>query len=175
MFLSKIKKVYHKLSIKNGSLENQSHEKNSKIKSIAFLIDINKLDSNDLDELINFFNKNFNDFFNKNIFLYKSIPSKNNISNLTTFTLKDFSIIGTAKSLSLKQFIDTNFDLLINFFSYNDVSLHSIALQSNAKFKVGFKSQIDYYNDIIFKIGIEESEIFFQELKKYLKILQKIE
>jgi hypothetical protein len=85
---------------------------------------------------------------------------------------KSFGVNGAIKSKSLQDFVDEDFDVLINFYEKNSVELNYIAAASKAKFKVGF-SEVDHrINDLIIGSTTNDSNLFISELKKYLKILQ---
>ncbi|EZH72058.1 hypothetical protein ATO12_24275 [Aquimarina atlantica] len=85
---------------------------------------------------------------------------------------KSFGVNGAIKSKSLQDFVDKDFDVLINFYEKNSVELNYVAAASKAKFKVGFAEVDNRINDLIIGSTTNDTNLFISELKKYLKILQ---
>ncbi|WP_234387199.1 MULTISPECIES: hypothetical protein [Aquimarina] len=85
---------------------------------------------------------------------------------------KSFGVNGAIKSKSLQDFVDKDFDVLINFYEKNTVELNYVAAASKAKFKVGFAEVDNRINDLIIGASTNDTNLFISELKKYLKILQ---
>ncbi len=85
---------------------------------------------------------------------------------------KSFGVNGAIKSKSLQDFVDKDFDVLINFYEKNSVELNYVAAASKAKFKVGFAEVDNRINDLIIGSTTNDANLFISELKKYLKILQ---
>ncbi len=88
------------------------------------------------------------------------------------YNFKSFGVNGKVKSNSLTTFINTNFDVLINFYSESKLGLDYVASASMAKFKVGFAEVDNRINDLIIGASTNDTNLFISELKKYLKILQ---
>ena len=107
------------------------------------------------------------------IFIMRKFKKKDKPSDIH-FTVKDFGWIGEINNPNLQKFIETPFDLFINFDAYNNVYIKYLTLMSKGKFKVGYSKTDDrLYN---FMIVHEEDDLktFISELKKYLKILNKL-
>ncbi len=85
---------------------------------------------------------------------------------------KSFGVNGTIKNKSLQDFVDTNYDVLINFYEDSLIELDYVAAASKAKFKVGFTTVDHRINDLIIGATTNDTNLFISELKKYLKILQ---
>ena len=85
---------------------------------------------------------------------------------------KSFGVKGAIKNESLKEFIDKDYDVLINFYAEDKIELHFVAAASKAKFKVGFAEVDNRINDLIIGSATNNTNLFMTELKKYLKILQ---
>ncbi|WP_241448700.1 DUF6913 domain-containing protein [Aquimarina pacifica] len=88
------------------------------------------------------------------------------------YNFKSFGVNGKVKSSSLNNFIDTDFDILINFYSESKLGLDYVAAASKAKLKVGFAEVDNRINDLIIGASTNDTNLFISELKKYLKILQ---
>ncbi|MDH7448264.1 DUF6913 domain-containing protein [Aquimarina sp. 2201CG14-23] len=85
---------------------------------------------------------------------------------------KSFGVGGTVKSNSLNEFIQKEYDVLINFYSESKLELDYVAAASKAKFKVGFAEIDNRINDLVIGAANQNTNLFISELKKYLKILQ---
>ncbi|MBW1297734.1 hypothetical protein GBO31_19645 [Aquimarina litoralis] len=85
---------------------------------------------------------------------------------------KSFGVGGSIKSNSLTQFINKDYDILINFYSESKLELDYVAAASKAKFKVGFAEIDNRINDLVIGSANQNTNLFISELKKYLKILQ---
>lgn len=105
-----------------------------------------------------------------NLVFVKKI-SKENISE-NDFSENDIGILGNIKSERILKVINKEFDLLINF-SKDNLHLDCLTVNSKAKFKVGHSKSDNRLYD--FMIDIDDITVFISELKKYLKILNKIE
>lgn len=106
--------------------------------------------------------------------LYSS-KSKNNESNLpTTFTIKDINWKGEITNPAVTDFMDTKFDLLVNYYDLERAILLNITHNSKAFFKVGFSSIDKRLNHLMIQTNAENYTVFVHELFRYLKILNKI-
>jgi len=85
---------------------------------------------------------------------------------------KCFGMNGVIKSTALKEFVNKEYDVLINFYSEDKLELNYIATASKAKFKVGLAEIDNRINDLVIGKAINDVNLFVSELKKYLKILQ---
>lgn len=90
------------------------------------------------------------------------------------FTLKDFSLFGKVVGENLKHALDKKYDMLITINETNDVVLNVLTLESKALFKVGLQQQDEVLNDLVLSVNIGDTEVFNSELKKYLKVLNKL-
>jgi hypothetical protein len=111
----------------------------------------------------------------KNVKIYSFRPDKKKqVVFYKHFTKKDFGWRGTVQQPSFKIFIDTPFDLLIGYFSKNNLYLESAVLQSSATFKVGISNVNQQLYDMEIAEVPSKTEGFLLELKKYLIVLKKI-
>ena len=86
---------------------------------------------------------------------------------------KDFGLSGKFKNDEVIELLNSNIDLLINYVKNNHY-LKSLVVQSNASFKVGFLDENKFIYDLMIEADENDFIIFNCELKKYLKILNKI-
>ena len=89
-------------------------------------------------------------------------------------SLKNISFAGEIDKTEVINFLDTPFDLLINYYDVNKYALLLLSIKSKANFKVGFDTVDKRVNHFIIKTLVDEYEMFTLELFKYLKILNKI-
>ena len=91
-----------------------------------------------------------------------------------SFYEKDFSWNGTLKSKEVNNFLDTDFDMLIDYTKAHNIYNKYFATKSKAKFKVGYANIDDRLYDLMIAVENEEINQFNNELVKYLKILKKL-
>ena len=106
---------------------------------------------------------------------YPKLQEKlNEVFDYPTFSHKDLSWHGTVDKKEVNDFIETPFDLLVNYYDVNKSGLLLLSTKSKAKFKVGFDTVDKRVNHFIIKSLVENYNEFVLELFKYLKILNKI-
>jgi hypothetical protein len=108
------------------------------------------------------------------ILVFKDKIKKNEVFDYPVFSNKDLSWTGTIDKKVVKEFVNEPFDLLINYYDTEKVSLLLVSHLSKASFKVGFASIDKRLNHFMINTNAENYKIFMDELFKYLKILNKI-
>lgn len=111
---------------------------------------------------------------NISILVYKDKIKKKELINEPFLTLKNISYSGEIEKKEVNNFVNTPFDLLINYYDINKSALLLLSIKSQAKFKVGFDTVDKRVNHFIIKTLVEDFNEFVLELFKYLKILNKI-
>lgn len=84
---------------------------------------------------------------------------------------KEVSVAGNFKSEAIRDFMKESFDFLICYFSKKNRIGTLLAAESHANFKIG--NSPDDYGIYDVEIKAENTEVFQQEVLKYLKILKK--
>ena len=109
---------------------------------------------------------------NKSIYLLGFINKKNNESirdlypDLGFISKKDLSWYRVPKRLSSSRFIKGEYDILINYYLIDSLSLQYISALSNAKFRIGhYRDQNLYCNDFLIDLGETQS---LEELQKLI-------
>ena len=97
-----------------------------------------------------------------------------NLSWNACYSSKNFSWNGTLNNPEIQSFLNTEFDVLISYYSQDILELKYATATSKAKFKVGVFQKDKRINDLIIKTELKAIDIFVNELKKYLNILNKI-
>lgn len=90
------------------------------------------------------------------------------------FTEKHVNWSGEFTEPTFQNFLAQPFDLIIGYFDINHLYLEKAIFKSKATFKVGFASVNSKLYEIEISAHTENRKQFFLELKKYLKILNKI-
>ena len=87
---------------------------------------------------------------------------------------RNISIMGEISKPEVLNFLETPFDLLINYYDVSKFTLMILSIRSKANFKVGFDTIDKRVNHLIIKGEVENYKEYTAELFKYLKILNKI-
>jgi len=93
-------------------------------------------------------------------------------NNSAYFNEHSFGLGGEVKRKTLNEFIQKEYDVLINFYAQDKLELNFVAAASKAKLKVGFAATDNRINDLVIGTPVVDTTLFIAELKKYLKILQ---
>jgi len=112
---------------------------------------------------------------NLEIIIFENLKDDFVTQHYNTFSEKDFGMFGKTKAQNLIDFVDTKYDLLINYCSSESVFANVVALRSQAAFKVSFANE-ELANLYDFTIDVDSNkvDIFNDELAKYLQILELI-
>ncbi len=134
---------------------------------------------------------NFDEFNNYEIFrnFFKSIGILENKVKFITFITddkltpnswdayfnpKNFGWNGKINGVELQEFVGLEFDALISYYKEDNLELNLVTALSKANFKIGISSKDQRLNDFIINVNPNQTEIFKEELIKYLKVLNKI-
>lgn len=124
------------------------------------------------------FNKLINDFSLQpngvKIIGYKKDQAVNSPFGIQFFTDKDLGWNGTIENGFVSEFLDREYDVLINYYTEDKLVLKLLTARTNARIKVGFPLVDSKLNDLIFDTSIQNFDVFKGELKKYLKVLNEI-
>ena len=172
MFLNYFKNFYIKKYVKNKLSNVTNLFQNAKVTTVGILVDETLIIKKEalIDQLVN----NGIDVNNIRLLVFKDKIQKKETYNYPIFSQSDLSLIGKIINKDAEAFIAEPFDLLINYYDVEKVSLIIATNESRAKFKVGFESIDKRLNHFIIESKIEDYGIFVTELFKYLKILNKI-
>lgn len=163
----KSKTIQKRIIKKYEQNQAQNNKYNSKIEKVLLLIEDGAKDTT--PELIR---KKFD--WKENVvstLIYVDLKQSDLIED-NTFSVKDLNWFGKLKSASVKECLDQEFDVCINLVS-NELGL-LISLESNAKFRVGVDEQFANFYDLTIALESGDLNIFVDELKRYLEILNKI-
>ncbi|WP_290625575.1 hypothetical protein [Altibacter sp.] len=112
----------------------------------------------------------------KDVKVFSFLESKRKLPSLRHNQVynKDFTWKGELHNQNAQEFLDVPFDVLIGYYKGSNEFLDLMVSASKAKFKVGVIHADPRLYDLIIAIPPENVNGFRDELKKYLKILNKI-
>lgn len=142
------------------------------IQTIGCIVDLEKFDSVDsFYELISEFSLRPNSV---KIIGYKEYYDKT--SPYATPVISDDDLGWDAKIENgyALEFLSREYDLLINYFTEEKLMLQLMTVKTKARFKVGFGEVDKSFNDLILNTPINDFQTFKKEMKKYLRVLNKI-
>ncbi|MCF6349988.1 MAG: hypothetical protein L3J23_03030 [Flavobacteriaceae bacterium] len=164
-----IKKTEKLLKRRN---EENALEVSSRVNTVGIIVDEgSKFNFESLKEL----QKNIaSDSTNFHVLTCKNTTDNYNEFRGVSFNEKDFSWNGTLKSKEVNFFLESNFDMLIDYTKSATIYKKYLVAKSNAKFKVGYAAIDNRLFDFMIAVENEKISQFNKELIKYLKILNKI-
>lgn len=129
----------------------------------------------------NFFNKyEFSEILikklqirNPKVYSYRKF-SKDHKKSYKHFSEKDFNWKGHVLDSSFQSFLEEPFDLLICYYPKKNIFLEYAEASSEATFKVGFSDASTGFFNLDIACDENRVDLFFDEMKKYLKILHKL-
>jgi hypothetical protein len=157
--------------IKNNTEKTRNIDKKSidKIKSVGVLARADLFKTYDFtDKLIEEIGLRNNTI---EVALFDELKPNETIEIYNVYTGKAFGMYGKIKDNRLKNFVDTEFDLLINYCDSDCIFGHVTGFKSKAIIKAGFELDDSSYYDISIKVSGNKIDTFNDELVKYLNIL----
>ena len=105
---------------------------------------------------------------------YRYFYDKNSPYSTPVFSDKDLGWRGKIENSYALEFLNREYDLLINYYTEDKLLLQLMTLKAKARIKVGFGEVGNNLNDLIFNTFINDFKIFKKELRKYLIALNEI-
>lgn len=90
-------------------------------------------------------------------------------------TLRGINWLGKFKSKEVNEFLTRRFDILICYQSQPDKVLDKLISSSEADFKIGRLEGSTRVFDLAIGTSFSEIEVFTEEVKKYLRILNRLD
>ena len=154
------------------NLKNKNERVLAKINRLAIFVDnessFNKGEFENLKDSIKLNSTHFN------ILTYKEKKENYNEFQGTIVTKKDFNWLAALKSDTVREFIESHYDILIDYTATDSPIKKLIVAQINASFKVGCLDDNNELYDLRIKVDPKEIAVFNKELIRYLKILNLI-
>ena len=172
MFYKIIKNFFLKKNVTKRLLKQKNQLAQQKIATVGLLVDETYFSNTAalVDQLIS---KGI-EKDNITVLIYKDKIKSKELITSPFLSLKNISFAGEIDKPEVVDFLETSFDILINYYDVNKNALLLLTIKSKANFKVGFDSVDKRVNHFIIKTLVDEYEMFTLELFKYLKILNKI-
>ncbi len=105
---------------------------------------------------------------------YKSYYDKNSPYATPVFSDKDLGWNGKIENSYVLEFLSREYDMLVNYYTHENLLLQLMSVKTRARVRVGFKAIDSRYNDLILDTPMKDFKVFKQELKKYLRVLNEI-
>jgi len=106
-----------------------------------------------------------------NVILFDYEKAENAIGNYDFFSEKSFGMYGKINEESIKNFVNTSFDLLINYCAEETIYSQVIVCKSKAKLKASFENKYAGFYNLSINISGNKIDTFNKEIIKYLQIL----
>ncbi|WP_149303322.1 DUF6913 domain-containing protein [Pareuzebyella sediminis] len=147
-------------------------EREKGITSIGCIVDLDKFDDANLFyDFVEDYNMRPNAV---KIIGYKGHYDKNSPYSTPVFSDKDLGWNGKIENSYALEFLSREYDLLVNYYTEENLLIQLMSIKTRARFRVGFKGVDQVYNDLILDCPLNDFDTFKTELKKYLGVLNEI-
>lgn len=102
---------------------------------------------------------------------YKRFYDKNSPYATPVFSDKDLGWHGAIENSYALEFLSREYDLLINYFTEDNLVMQLMSIKARARMRVGFSGVDPVYNDLILAVDPTDFGLFKAEMKKYLTVL----
>lgn len=142
------------------------------VRKVGCIVDLDKFDQTDVFyEFLEAFELPPNAV---KIIGYKSFYDKNSPYATPIFSDKDLGWNGDVENSYALEFLNNEYDVLVNYYNENGLLLNLMSLKTNARLKVGFKSVGPEFSDLMLDTPLADFNTFKIELKKYLRVLKEL-
>ena len=143
------------------------------ITSLACIVDMDKFDKPELFyEFVEDYKLRPNAV---KIIGYKNYYDKNSPYSTPVFSDKDLGWNGNIENSYALEFLGREYDLLVNYYTEENLLLQLMSIKTRARVRVGFKEVDAQFNDLILNLPLKDFKAFKDELKKYLTVFNEIE
>lgn len=87
------------------------------------------------------------------------------------FCDKNLNWFGNPQLVQIQDFLDVDFDMLIDFNYRTNLPIHALLAQSKAKFIVGRNEESSQYYDLFINTSSESNQTFIEDIITYTKKL----
>lgn len=105
---------------------------------------------------------------------YKSYYDTNSPYAIPVFSDKDLGWNGDIENSYALEFLNREYDLLINYYTKENLMLQLMTIKTKARLKVGFSEIDSIFNDLIIQSPLLDYETFKVELHKYLLVMDEL-
>ena len=106
---------------------------------------------------------------------YREYYHKNSPYSLPVFSDKDLGWNGDIENSYALEFLSRNYDVLVNYYTKENLMLQLMTIKSKARIRVGFPEVDKNFNDLILESPMDDFTTFKNELKKYLRVMNEID
>ena len=106
---------------------------------------------------------------------YKGYYDTNSPYAIPVFSDKDLGWNGDIENSYALEFLNREYDLLINYYTKENLMLQLMTIKTRARLKVGFSEVDSIFNDLIIQSPLLDFETFKTELQKYLSVMDELE
>lgn len=150
----------------------KSPERKKGISKIGCIVDVDSFsNAEQFYELIDEFSLKSNSV---KIIGFKRDLDKNSPYAIQMFTTHDLGWKGVIENGYVLEFESQEYDMLINYYTEENLLMNLLSLRTRARLRVGFGSVDTKYNDLILNTPMHDFTAFKRELKKYLEILKEV-
>jgi hypothetical protein len=172
MFLNKIKDFWTKKIVKKRLSNIGLINSDSSIQKVGIVFDESYF--YEREELLKELNEQGIENENIQILVFKNTIKKNETFDYPVFSYKNISWTASIDVPQFKDFVNSDFDILISYYDLEKAPLLLTTHLSKANFKVGFASIDKRLHNLMIDTNAENYKAFISELFKYLKILNKL-
>lgn len=171
MFLNAIKLFFAKRILRNRQSSKVLNLNFAKNKRLGILICESEVES--VEQVILYLKLIFSDY-SIDTLVYSEVKIDDYEDDVKTFSMKDLNFLAEFKSVEVQEFVNKDFDILINYYKNTSLPLALVSYRSKANLQVGFSNGLE--NDMIITIDSQPEipEVFFKTLHQYLKITKLI-
>lgn len=149
-----------------------SSNRSAGIRSLGCIVDLDKFEKADVFyEFLDEFSLRPNAV---KIIGYKKYYDKNSPYATPVFSDKDLGWKGAIENSYALEFLNREYDVLVNYFDEENLLLSLMSIQTKARIKVGFSQTGKAFNDLMINAPLTDFKLFKSELKKYLAVLKEI-
>lgn len=177
MFLKGLKgRFKHKSALKFMREELQSPpysmSRKKGIQMLGVIVDLDQFPQAEVfEEFINLFGLRPNAI---KIMGYKREYDKNSPYATPVFSDKDLGWNGDIENGYAHEFLSREYDVLVNYYTEKNLMLQLMTVKTKARIKVGFASVDKTFNDIILDCPMKDFDLFKNEVRKYLNVLNEL-
>lgn len=171
--LKKVKQHSLKKHTEKNLTERDISQRNTSLNYLGFLVDEVLFDD---FEMLYGFGKELG-LQRKDVKVFTFVETRRKIPShrQNQITNKEFTWRGEIQNQNAQEFLDFPFDVLIGYYKGKHEFLGAMVAQSKAKFKIGFSGADERLFDLLLTVDLQNPEAFKSEVKKYLRILKKID
>ncbi|NND15185.1 MAG: hypothetical protein HKN89_02530 [Eudoraea sp.] len=142
------------------------------VRSIGVIVDMDNFDrSEEFYNLITDFNLQPNGV---KIIGYKGYYDTNSPYAIPVFSDKDLGWNGDIENSYALEFLSREYDLLINYYTKENLMLQLMTIKTKARLKVGFSEVDSIFNDLILSSPLLDFDTFRIEIHKYLQVMDEL-